>query len=353
VRGLPEGQAREASKAFEEIQEIPLHGIKSDANMGEFAKECGIPLANIDATFSGHDELAERQAAALPGAAALAATLMGEDSSQGRSLTLPEVAPLSMGLETAGGDVQGGPTAPPSNAHASRTAGVVAGHSGARRTGQRLPREAPLLHEGPNGIHTLVPDHEDVGAAPPSQPPAPRPHPGAGPAAGAAASAAEEGFPECQPHEAASSYSLSPVQRIQQDIIQYGPVSAVLTVYSDFLAHTAFYQSGVYKHVTGSLQGRYPVKIWGWDSECGQDYWRVANCWDDQRGVSGTFKIARGSDECGIESQLWLRGDLQEDPLFPGRTRTKSQEMPARYASSAAMPAVRQLPSAARPPLNY
>jgi len=100
--------------------------------------------------------------------------------------------------------------------------------------------------------------------------------------------------------KAASSYSLSSVQRIQQDIMQYGSVSAAFTVYSDFPA----YKSGVYKHVTGSPLGGHAVKIMGWGSENGHDYWLVANSWNDQWGDRGTFKIARGSDECGIESQI-------------------------------------------------
>jgi cathepsin B len=100
--------------------------------------------------------------------------------------------------------------------------------------------------------------------------------------------------------KAASSYSLSGVAKIQADIAKYGTVTAAFTVYSDFPT----YKSGVYKHVTGSALGGHAIKILGWGVENGQDYWLVMNSWNDQWGDNGLFKIARGTNECGIESQV-------------------------------------------------
>jgi len=100
--------------------------------------------------------------------------------------------------------------------------------------------------------------------------------------------------------KAASSYSLSSVEKIQQDIMQYGSVSAAFTVYSDFPA----YKSGVYSHTSGSPLGGHAIKILGWGTESGADFWLVANSWNDQWGDHGLFKIARGKNECGIESQV-------------------------------------------------
>jgi cathepsin B len=42
---------------------------------------------------------------------------------------------------------------------------------------------------------------------------------------------------------------------------------------------------------------------YGTDSSAG-DYWLVKNSWNEQWGDSGTFKIARGTDECGIEQEM-------------------------------------------------
>ncbi|GFS17319.1 cathepsin B [Elysia marginata] len=60
----------------------------------------------------------------------------------------------------------------------------------------------------------------------------------------------------------------------------------------------------VYKHTSGPLLGGHAVKILGYGTEDGQDYWLVANSWGTVWGESGYFKIARGDDECGIESNI-------------------------------------------------
>lgn len=61
------------------------------------------------------------------------------------------------------------------------------------------------------------------------------------------------------------------------------------------------YRTGVYKHTTGSKLGGHCIKVIGWGEENGDKYWLVANSWSTYWGDKGYFKIARGSDECGIE----------------------------------------------------
>lgn len=99
-------------------------------------------------------------------------------------------------------------------------------------------------------------------------------------------------------HFASSSYSLNGVDNIKQDIYNYGTVTAAFTVYMDFLT----YESGVYQHTTGAAEGGHAIKLIGWGTENGQDYWLAVNSWNNTWGDKGTFKILQG--DCGIDNQV-------------------------------------------------
>jgi len=108
--------------------------------------------------------------------------------------------------------------------------------------------------------------------------------------------------------KAASAYDLSCgsfsssdcLEKVQRDIMQYGSATMAFTVYEDFPT----YKSGVYKHVSGSQLGGHAVRLLGWGVENGEDYWLIANSWNEEWGNGGTFKIARGNNECGIEGNI-------------------------------------------------
>merc|ERR1711982_115343 len=60
--------------------------------------------------------------------------------------------------------------------------------------------------------------------------------------------------------------------------------------------------SGVYKRSSeATVLGGHGIKIIGWGTENGEDYWLCVNSWNEEWGDKGLFKIARGSNECGIE----------------------------------------------------
>ncbi|KAA0708169.1 Cathepsin B [Triplophysa tibetana] len=102
-------------------------------------------------------------------------------------------------------------------------------------------------------------------------------------------------------HFGHKSYNVpSDQQQIMTELFTNGPVEAAFTVYEDFL----LYKTGVYKHVKGSALGGHAVKILGWGSENGTPYWLVANSWNSDWGDKGYFKILRGQNECGIESEM-------------------------------------------------
>ncbi|MEE6477090.1 hypothetical protein FKM82_011354 [Ascaphus truei] len=102
-------------------------------------------------------------------------------------------------------------------------------------------------------------------------------------------------------HFGDTSYSVpSSPKEIMAEIYKNGPVEAAFQVFSDFLA----YKSGVYRHITGEEVGGHAIKILGWGVEDGTPYWLVANSWNTDWGENGFFRIVRGEDHCGIESEI-------------------------------------------------
>jgi len=89
-------------------------------------------------------------------------------------------------------------------------------------------------------------------------------------------------------------------ESIQKTIMTDGPVEAAFTVMSDF----ENYAGGVYSNKGGSQLGGHAIRIVGWGVDSGTKYWKVANSWNKFWGENGYFRIKRGTDECGIESQV-------------------------------------------------
>jgi cathepsin B len=97
------------------------------------------------------------------------------------------------------------------------------------------------------------------------------------------------------------AFSLRTVEGMQTALMQKGTLSVAFTVYADFPT----YKSGVYRHKTGAALGGHAVACIGWGTDpTGGDYWIVKNSWNEEWGDGGTFKIARGTDECGIEDEV-------------------------------------------------
>jgi len=101
-------------------------------------------------------------------------------------------------------------------------------------------------------------------------------------------------------YKARNAYAISGVANMQKDLMTNGPIQVAFMVYKSFMS----YKSGVYKkHFWEFLpEGGHAVKIIGWGTEAGQDFWLVANSWGTTWGLEGYFKMARGINACGMES---------------------------------------------------
>jgi len=102
---------------------------------------------------------------------------------------------------------------------------------------------------------------------------------------------------------------------LQSEIMTNGPVTVAFTVYSDF----ENYAGGVYVHTTGKMAGGHAVKLMGWGTDSGTDYWLVANSWNPYWGEKGAFRIKRGEKfDCGMaESAVASSGDVVWSPPKP------------------------------------
>jgi cathepsin B len=102
-------------------------------------------------------------------------------------------------------------------------------------------------------------------------------------------------------HFAKSAYAIRSVESIQRELMEEGPISVAMLVYSDF----ELYAGGVYQHVQGVPLGGHAIKLIGWgvDKDTGAPYWTCVNSWNTAWGEQGTFRILRGQNECGIEEE--------------------------------------------------
>ncbi len=77
-----------------------------------------------------------------------------------------------------------------------------------------------------------------------------------------------------------------------------GPLVTYMNVYDDFM----FYTGGVYKHVTGAMDGGHAVSIVGWNDT--DQAWICRNSWGGDWGENGFFEVAY-TDTSGIGQQTW------------------------------------------------
>nr|XP_028594832.1 tubulointerstitial nephritis antigen-like isoform X1 [Podarcis muralis] len=121
------------------------------------------------------------------------------------------------------------------------------------------------------------------------------------------------------------AYRLSSNEKeIMKELMENGPVQAIMEVHEDFF----IYRSGIYRHTSVAAgkpeqyrrHGTHSVKVTGWGEEqlpdgSNQKYWIAANSWGKDWGENGYFRIARGANECEIETfvvGVWGRVGMED-----------------------------------------
>lgn len=100
---------------------------------------------------------------------------------------------------------------------------------------------------------------------------------------------------------------------IMKEILENGPVQAVMQVHGDFF----LYKEGIYRYTNvakrmpenDQKQGTHSVKLTGWGHQKGPDgkkvkFWIATNSWGKWWGENGSFRIVRGENESGIEQLI-------------------------------------------------
>lgn len=81
-------------------------------------------------------------------------------------------------------------------------------------------------------------------------------------------------------------------------------------------AFTWEYSAGIFYDTTGFKELDHDVEIVGWGEEDGVKFWHARNSWGTFWGMNGFFKIVRGVDNLGIESDChFVVPDIVDEEL--------------------------------------
>lgn len=94
-------------------------------------------------------------------------------------------------------------------------------------------------------------------------------------------------------------YRVDGVEAIKTELSTNGPLEGAFTVYTDFFN----YAGGVYHHTNEQIAGGHAIKVLGYGTLNGEDYWLCANSWGTGWGDRGFFKIRQG--DSGINDQMY------------------------------------------------
>ena len=94
------------------------------------------------------------------------------------------------------------------------------------------------------------------------------------------------------------------VEAIQREIMEHGPVYSSFIVFDDWQDYTNWPNPIYHRSQTAKRVGGHAVRIIGWGTENGEDYWLIANSHGSGFRENGFFKMRRGINECNIEESV-------------------------------------------------
>lgn len=95
--------------------------------------------------------------------------------------------------------------------------------------------------------------------------------------------------------------------------LQNGPITCGIACNEAFSWN---YSAGIMNDTTGFMELDHDVEIVGWGEENGVKYWHIRNSWGTFWGMNGFFKIVRGTNNLGIESDChYVIPDITEEEV--------------------------------------
>lgn len=102
-------------------------------------------------------------------------------------------------------------------------------------------------------------------------------------------------------------------ENIMAEIYARGPVTCSVACPDDFYYN---YTGGIYHDYSGSKARDHSISVIGWGEENGVKYWIGRNSWGKHWGENGFFRIVRGIDNLGIETDCaWAVPLIPEEKM--------------------------------------
>lgn len=111
----------------------------------------------------------------------------------------------------------------------------------------------------------------------------------------------------------AKSYGTLQGEHAMMKELLNGPITCGIACSNGF---SYDYAAGIYNDTTGFMDLDHDVEVVGWGEEDGVKYWHIRNSWGTYWGENGFFKIIRGTNNLGIESDCtYMVPDISDEEL--------------------------------------